>query len=217
MELCRLAEDNDELYKPTGPIKIFARIILSDDHFGVTLQNNCDRDLFLSVFHFDPAQFSIQRWYVPPSRNVAAPLRQGSALTIGYGNNDSMALTFDLRPHSKSESSFLVLFLSTEYADPKHLEHSGVFDQCAGLGPPMLGDGLHVPKRGVRSPLRLGRGGFKVQPIGQRGFWDIIRASITAGRTSDDVQMPYALKPTKRGASASMIHPKAWFSWGSRR
>jgi hypothetical protein len=153
----------DGSHLPTGDNLICdgqARIILSDNLYGVTLRNDSDYDLFPSLFYFCLSDFSIQSCYVPPSSTMAAPLRHKSALTVGHGNNDGQAIEFDIQPGDGSETGFLVLFLSTQYADMTHIQQSSVLDGSSGRAPKMH-----------KQQLRI---------------WDRALATVTVARTSAD-------------------------------
>ncbi|KZT03693.1 uncharacterized protein LAESUDRAFT_331738 [Laetiporus sulphureus 93-53] len=90
--------------------------------YGVTLVNRSKHDLYPYVFYFDPSDYSIQVWYIPPSATMLAPLPRAkngepSKFPIGYGASGSDSIQFSL-PHNLSmDSGFLKVFLSAAYVD----------------------------------------------------------------------------------------------------
>ena len=186
IELYQLEETDDGLL-PTGSNLVDdgrARIIFSDSHYGVTLRNNSGYDLFPSLFYFNPSKFSIQPWYLPPSSTMAAPLRQKSVLTIGHGNNDGLAIKFDLKPDDRSDTGFLVLFLSRQYADMAPIQQSGVLDGLSAR------DGMVVQ---VDTPI-----------------WDRAHATITVARTTEDFESRPRVVPTMATGSGSLFSTYYW-------
>lgn len=131
IELYQLEETDDGSYVPTGDNLVLdghARIILSDSLYGMTLRNNSRYNLFPSLFYFNPSDLSIEPCYIPPSSTMSAPLRQHSVLTVGHGNNDGNALKFYLNAGERSDTGFLVLLLSTKYADTTHIQQCSPLD-----------------------------------------------------------------------------------------
>jgi hypothetical protein len=129
MELSQLKESDDGRYVPASHNFIQggrARIILNDEPYGLTLGNKSDRDLFPSLFYFDPSDYSIQPWYTPSS--MVSPLRSKSDLKVGHGNQDGHVIKFTLRPGELSDTGFLVLYLSDQYDDMSYLQQDSAFE-----------------------------------------------------------------------------------------
>ncbi|KAI0946425.1 hypothetical protein AcW1_009891 [Taiwanofungus camphoratus] len=92
-----------------------------ESYYGLTLENYSDYDLFPYVFYFDPSDYSIQPWYLPPSETMSAPLPrlqadgQPSKFPVGYGASGTDSILFSLPPGATSDSGFLKVFVSTKY------------------------------------------------------------------------------------------------------
>jgi hypothetical protein len=190
IELYQLEETEDGSFIPKGDNLVHeghARLILDDNVYGMTLRNNSGTDLFPSLFYFSPSDFSIDPYYVPPSRTMAAPLRRHSALTVGHGNYDGNAIKFDLKPGELSDTGFLVVFLSAAYADMTHIQQSSVLDG---------GMDRHAKRQEVKLHI-----------------WGKAHATITVARTKDDLNVrPRAVPPGPRTESwLSSLQDK--FSW----
>ena len=130
IELYQLKE-SDGLYTSTGHNLVqdgHAHIILNAELYGVILRNNSNHNVFPSLFYFDPSDYSVRPWYIPPSSTMQAPLRSKSELKVAYGNHDGHAIRFTLRPGEHSDTGFLVLYLSTQYSDMTHVQQDSVFE-----------------------------------------------------------------------------------------
>jgi hypothetical protein len=142
MELYRLKRHNfSGHHTPIGDDLIQdgrARIVVSNEPYGITLRNDSTHDYFPSLFYFDPSDYSIQPWYLPPSSTMSAPLRHGSKLTVGHGNHDAHVIKFSLKPGEHSDTGFLVLYLSSGHADMSHIKHSGASESARGATLEML-------------------------------------------------------------------------------
>jgi hypothetical protein len=186
IELHQLNEPDDSTarYTPKEP-NLFrdghARIILNDNPHGVTLRNNSDYDLFPSLFYFDPSDYSIKPWYLPTLNINSAPLRRRSWLTVGHGNRDAQVLKFTLRPNERSDTGFLVLYLSTQYAQMAHVQQDGVFGATRGL---------HVETA-------------RVAPTQDGEILGSVLAVVTVARTSSDFENKLSPFPTNHARSTS--------------
>ncbi|KAI9461117.1 hypothetical protein HD554DRAFT_2041491 [Boletus coccyginus] len=91
--------------------------------YGFTLENYSEVDLFPYLFYFDPSDYSVQAWYIPPSSTMLAPLKRRnpdgtpSLLAVGYGGFGTDPIEFYLPPECQTDSGFLKVFLTTTYAD----------------------------------------------------------------------------------------------------
>ncbi|KAJ7453079.1 caspase domain-containing protein [Mycena latifolia] len=112
--------------------------------YGFALCNYSTHDLFPYLFYFDPATYSIDAWYLPPSSKMVAPLpakatsdasSEPTRLTVGYGASGGYAFQFVMPPGMASDSGFLKLFYSTRYLDLKRIEQPAAVDATdAGEG-----------------------------------------------------------------------------------
>jgi hypothetical protein len=129
MELYRLKQSPFlGYYKPTGPNLLQngdARIVHNSEPYGITLRNGSANDYFPSLFYFDPSDYSIHQWYLPPSPTMSAPLHRESKLTVGHGNYDAPPARFNQAPDEDYTTGFLVLYLSSQYADMTHIANHG--------------------------------------------------------------------------------------------
>ncbi|KAI0962768.1 hypothetical protein AcW1_000051 [Taiwanofungus camphoratus] len=96
--------------------------------YGIEITNHSDLDLFPYLFYFDPSDYSIQDWYLPPARMMAPPLKRMQAVTVGYGAGGGDPIEFELNQHDESDTGFLKLFVSTFYVDMDHIAQPSVFE-----------------------------------------------------------------------------------------
>jgi len=88
--------------------------------YGFAIINRSPCDLFPYLFYFDPSSYSIEAWYIPPSRSMAPPLRaqnETSPVTVGYGAGGGFPFAFTFHENETSDSGFVKLFVSTTYVD----------------------------------------------------------------------------------------------------
>ncbi|PCH38915.1 hypothetical protein WOLCODRAFT_128800 [Wolfiporia cocos MD-104 SS10] len=105
-----------------------------DPFYGLTLVNNSDQDLYPYVFYFDPSDYSIQAWYLPPLTTMTAPLPrktngQPSRIPIGYGSSETESIKFSLPKGAASDSGFLKVFVSTAYVDMSAVRQQSVLEE----------------------------------------------------------------------------------------
>ena len=130
VEIYQLEESDDGQYVPIGNNLVRdgeARIFLSDEPYGITLHNDSEHNLFPSLLYFNPSDYSIRPWYVPPSSALLAPLRSKSELLVAHGNEDGHVIKFTLKPSEHSDTGFLILYLSTQYRDMTYISQDGAF------------------------------------------------------------------------------------------
>ncbi|KAJ6480809.1 caspase domain-containing protein [Mycena vitilis] len=102
--------------------------------YGLAICNYSQHALFPYLLYFDPATYSIDAWYVPESRAMAAPLppakspTEPTRITVGYGAEGGYAFEFFMPEGLTSDSGFLKLFLSTEFLDLKRVEQLAAVD-----------------------------------------------------------------------------------------
>ncbi|KAI9572460.1 hypothetical protein HD554DRAFT_1543784 [Boletus coccyginus] len=67
--------------------------------YGFTLENYSEVDLFPYLFYFDPSDYSIQAWYIPPRPTVFAPLKRRKSDTGTQAQTPSSSTSpLDARP-----------------------------------------------------------------------------------------------------------------------
>ncbi|KAJ7753236.1 caspase domain-containing protein, partial [Mycena metata] len=108
--------------------------LLSDDafKFGIRLKNTTAANLFFYFFYFDPAEYSIQSWYLPP-HHQKAPGPAPETVTVGYGAGGGYPIQFRLEEGKNRDTGFLKVFVSTKYVDMRHMEQ-----ESAGEAPQRL-------------------------------------------------------------------------------
>ncbi|KAJ7027242.1 caspase domain-containing protein [Mycena alexandri] len=108
--------------------------LLSDDAFkyGIRLKNTTAVNLFFYFFYFDPADYSIQSWYLPP-HHQKAPGPAPETVTVGYGAGGGYPIQFRLEEGKNRDTGFLKVFVSTKYVDMRHMEQ-----ESAGEAPQRL-------------------------------------------------------------------------------
>ncbi|KDQ27330.1 hypothetical protein PLEOSDRAFT_1104020 [Pleurotus ostreatus PC15] len=134
LELHRLKEVEGDPYAPyvedSPDLLESGQAVLpnSSAAYGMTLRNLSEFDFFPCLFYFDPSDYSISPWYLPPSNSMAAPWRSKQEISLGYENCDAEPMTFTLEDGEKSDTGFLKLFFSQQYAEMAHVEQNGIFD-----------------------------------------------------------------------------------------
>ncbi|KAL4260054.1 Peptidase C14 caspase domain-containing protein [Pleurotus pulmonarius] len=134
LELHRLKAVDDDPYAPyvadSADLLESGQAVLPNSNaaYGMTLRNLSELDFFPCLFYFDPSDYSIAAWYLPPSNSMAAPWRSKQDLSLGYENCDAEPMTFTLEDDEQSDTGFLKLFFSQQYAEMAHVEQNGVFD-----------------------------------------------------------------------------------------
>ncbi|KAJ7706851.1 caspase domain-containing protein [Mycena rosella] len=104
-----------------------------DGRYGFTICNRSQHELFPYLFYFDPAQYTIDEWFAPPSPTMRGPLAasrdgiQATRLPIGYGIG-GYAYKFNLPEGKTVDTGFLKLFVSTEYLDLGWIVQKSPFD-----------------------------------------------------------------------------------------
>ncbi|KAH9831963.1 caspase domain-containing protein [Rhodofomes roseus] len=111
-----------------GPVQE-AIITDMEPYYGLTLVNKSNHDLFPYVFYFDPNEYSVQSWYLPPSPNMAPPLPKEGRLPIGYGSSGTDSLRFSLPSGAKVDSGFLKVFVSSAWVDMRSVQQASIFDK----------------------------------------------------------------------------------------
>ncbi|KAJ7616623.1 caspase domain-containing protein [Roridomyces roridus] len=109
--------------------------------YGFAICNYSKYDLFPYLFYFDPATYSIDAWYLPESKTMAAPLpARGDSnapparITIGYGTGGVYAFQFVVPDGINTDTGFLKLFVSTTYLDLESIEQAAAVDVSVGQG-----------------------------------------------------------------------------------
>ncbi|KDQ55079.1 hypothetical protein JAAARDRAFT_60058 [Jaapia argillacea MUCL 33604] len=110
--------------------------IISDmkPRYGIKLENRSDYDLFPYLFYFNPADYSIEAWYLPQSSGIPPPLPKNGMLPVGYGSPGSQGIRLPHPPAggSQSQSGFVKLFVSTSYVDMNVVCQTSAFGtRCA--------------------------------------------------------------------------------------
>ncbi|KJA26999.1 hypothetical protein HYPSUDRAFT_35516 [Hypholoma sublateritium FD-334 SS-4] len=97
------------------------------EEYGLCIQNKSQSDLFVYIFYFDPADYSIQAWYLPPSHNVDPPLACNACMSLGYGANGGDPFSFCLDAGENAGTGFIKVFVSTKYVDMSSLAQLSPF------------------------------------------------------------------------------------------
>ncbi|KAF7333994.1 hypothetical protein MVEN_02304000 [Mycena venus] len=97
--------------------------LMSDNAFkyGVRLKNTTAANLFFYFFYFDPTDYSIQSWYLPPHHQTA-PGPAPETVTVGYGAGGGYPIQFLLEEGKNRDTGFLKVLLSTKYVDMRYME-----------------------------------------------------------------------------------------------
>ncbi|KAJ6505179.1 hypothetical protein C8R45DRAFT_1181219 [Mycena sanguinolenta] len=121
--------------------------LISDDGFkyGIRLKNTTTSKLFFYLFYFDPADYSIQSWYLPPHHHKAAG-PASEIVTVGYGAGGGYPIQFLLEEGKNRDTSFLKVFVSTTYVDMSYMEQAS-----AGEAPQKL-TGAKIQETGIWVP-----------------------------------------------------------------
>ncbi|KAJ7919727.1 hypothetical protein B0H13DRAFT_1605989, partial [Mycena leptocephala] len=99
--------------------------LTSDNAFkyGIRLRNTIVANLFFYLFYFDPADYSVQSWYLPP-HHQEAPVPASETVTIGYGAGGGYPIQFLLEDGKIRDTGFLKVFVSTKYVDTGYMEQA---------------------------------------------------------------------------------------------
>jgi hypothetical protein len=109
--------------------------------YGFTLENSSEVDLFPYFFYFDPLDYSVQAWYIPPSPTMLAPLGRSRAngtpsfFALGYGGFGTNPIEFYLPDERDTDSGFLKVFLTTTYVDMANVAQSPISEVASSRGP----------------------------------------------------------------------------------
>jgi len=111
-----------------------ASLLLNGEaRYGLSITNRSKHDLFPYLFYFDPSDYSISVFFVPPLSTGTAPLhrQQGSdptRVTIGFGTDGGDPLAFTLKPGEPSKTGFFKLFVFSEYIEMDWLGQKSAFE-----------------------------------------------------------------------------------------
>lgn len=104
--------------------------------YGLTIRNNIETPLHVSVFYFDCSDLSIEKYYLPPAMGENAapslPCCGQGMLPIGYGDGGGDPKKFFLREGQELDIGFLKLFVSTEPVDLEGIQQPSAFDPGRG-------------------------------------------------------------------------------------
>ncbi|KAJ6459838.1 caspase domain-containing protein [Mycena sanguinolenta] len=128
-----------------------------------TIRNASRHALFAYLFFFDPAEYTIEAWYTPPTTHVLLPASlhgETTKLPIGHGYGGN-SFEFGLPEGKDIDTGFLKLFVSTEYLDMKWIAQNSPFH------PDFNSSGRFIVKRTTEA----------------RHVWDAFRYVITLTRT----------------------------------
>ncbi|KAG9310486.1 hypothetical protein JVU11DRAFT_9630 [Chiua virens] len=116
--------DDDLLEVPlssSSGIEVKQAIITDlDARYCLTLENYSETNLFPYIFYFDPSDYGVFSWYIPPSSTMPPPLKPikgdgtPSVFACGYGAFGTNPIEFYLPPGNKTDSGFLKIFLTTD-------------------------------------------------------------------------------------------------------
>jgi len=88
-----------------------------DAYYGLTIMNQSDIDLWPYVFYFDPSDYSVTDWYLPPSSTGSAPLRRNSQISLHSGTSGADLIRFSIPSGRNSDTGFLKIFMTTSWID----------------------------------------------------------------------------------------------------
>jgi len=101
-----------------------------DAEYGIAIFNNSKYDLFPYLFSFDPSEYRIESFYLPPAGNMDPPLPQPKdsnpvRLPVGYGAGGD-PFRFPPDASVQSNTTFLKLFVSTNYSDMECIQQESL-------------------------------------------------------------------------------------------
>ncbi|KAI0030187.1 caspase domain-containing protein [Vararia minispora EC-137] len=126
-------EVDDNLYDTMQPasepsLVVDGRVNVEADgktKYGVTVKNDFNAPLFVSVFFFDCGTLSIQPYYISPVASRHVPSLPGKGmLPIGYGDGGGRPYNYTLSPGEDIELGFLKIFISTQFVDLREIRQS---------------------------------------------------------------------------------------------
>ncbi|TFY73682.1 hypothetical protein EWM64_g10330 [Hericium alpestre] len=125
-------------------------------HFIVT--NKGSNPLWVFVYYFDPATYTVAEFYAPPSNTMEPPLKPNNKLIIGNENSGVHPFSFIMKEGLEEDSGFAKIFVSETYTDLAMLEEQDEF--------------IYVDPRRTRAGTALSK----------HGVWDSMVTTITVRR-----------------------------------
>ncbi|KAJ2917516.1 hypothetical protein MD484_g2898, partial [Candolleomyces efflorescens] len=133
----------EEVPLPTGNHRGLDLTVDEDDEsdlYGFEIVNNSKFDVFVHLFYFNGADFSIAPLYKPVAETADAdkalvPLEAGGSLLIGYGSGGTRPMQLTLPKDVEYERGSLRMFVSTQYADLSFMEQESISAQSRGIRP----------------------------------------------------------------------------------